>query len=92
MIGLLCGLTGGLLGIGGSIVMIPAVTELLGPDQHLYQAAAMILTFFVATPAVLQHARAGAIQAATVRRIIPPALVAVVAGVALSELPLFAGE
>ena len=92
VIGLLAGLVGGMLGVGGSIVMIPAMTEVLGPDQHLYQAAAMIVNFFVVTPAVLQHRRAGAINAPTVFRLIPPAIVGVIAGVGLSELPLFKGD
>ncbi len=89
--GLFAGLTGGLLGVGGSIVMIPAMTELLGPNQHLYQSAAMIVNFFVVVPAVYQHHRAGAIEVPTVRRLIPLAVVAVILGVALSELSIFAG-
>lgn len=92
LIGLVAGAAGGLLGIGGSIVMIPAMTLVLGPDQHLYQAAAMIVNFFVVVPAVVQHHRAGAIDARAVSRIIPPALVAVLVGVGLSELDIFAGD
>jgi len=91
MIGLFAGFVGGMLGVGGSIVMIPAMTEVLGPNQHLYQAAAMIVNFFVVVPAVYQHRRARAIDGATVARIIPLAIVAVIIGVGLSELPLFAG-
>ena len=92
VIGLFAGLVGGLLGVGGSIVMIPAMTEALGPDQHLYQAAAMIVNFFVVVPAVYQHRRAKAVEFRTVKRILPLALVAVLIGVGLSELPVFAGE
>ncbi|MCH8149107.1 MAG: sulfite exporter TauE/SafE family protein [Planctomycetes bacterium] len=90
-IGLLTGVVGGLLGVGGSIVMIPAMTEVLGPDQHLYQAAAMIVNFFVVVPAVYQHRKAGAIDMATVWRLVPLALIAVVCGVAVSELAIFSG-
>jgi len=89
-IGLAAGAVGGLLGVGGSIVMIPAMTIALGPDQHLYQAAAMIVNFFVVTPAVLQHAKAGAVQPATVKRLLPLALLGVLAGVGVSELWVFA--
>lgn len=92
VIGLAAGLAGGLLGIGGSLVIIPALTELLGPDQHLYQSAAMIVNFFVAIPAVNQHRRVGAVEPATVRRIIPIAVSAVVVGVLVSESSLFAGR
>ena len=92
LIGLFTGVVGGLLGVGGSIVMIPAMTEVIGPDQHLYQAAAMIVNFFVVVPAVYQHRKAGAIDMATVKRLVPLALIAVVCGVALSELAIFSGE
>ncbi len=91
VIGLFAGVTGGLLGIGGSIVMIPAMTMVLGPNQHLYQAAAMIVNFFVVVPAVRQHARAKVISLATVWRLIPLALAGVVLGVGISEIPLFRG-
>ena len=92
VIGLSAGMAGGLLGIGGSLVIIPALTELLGPDQHLYQSAAMMVNFFVAIPAVIHHRRVGAVEQATVRRIIPIAVSAVVAGVLVSESSLFAGR
>lgn len=90
-IGLAAGVLGGLLGVGGSIVMIPAMTEAFGPDQHLYQAAAMIVNFFVVVPAVYQHVRAGAVDRSTVLRLMPLGLVAVLVGVALSELSVFSG-
>lgn len=90
--GLFAGLVGGMLGVGGSIVMIPAMTELMGPDQHLYQAAAMIVNFFVVVPAVVQHRRAGGIDASTVSRLVPVSIVAVVLGVGISELPVFEGS
>jgi uncharacterized protein len=89
IVGLVAGFFGGLLGIGGSIVMIPAMTMLLGPRQHLYQAAAMIVNFFVAVPSVIQHVRAGAVQPRLLRKLIPFAAVGAVVGVACSELPAF---
>ncbi len=92
IVGLFAGSVGGLLGIGGSIVMIPALTELLGPDQHLYQATAMIVNFFVVIPAVMLHRRAKAIKMGVVVRLVPLALLAVLCGVALSELPIFSGD
>lgn len=92
VIGSAAGLLGGLLGVGGSIVMIPAMTELIGPQQHLYQAAAMIVNFFVVTPAVYQHLRAGAVRFEVVRWIVPAGMVSVVAGVMVSECSVFAGS
>ncbi len=67
------------------------MTEALGPNQHLYQSAAMIVNFFVAVPALMQHYVVGAIEWSVVMRLLPLAAVAVVAGVGLSELPYFSG-
>jgi len=92
VIGSAAGLVGGLLGVGGSIVMIPAMTELLGPDQHRYQAAAMIVNLFVVIPAVYQHARAQAIRFEVVRWIVPAGMVSVIIGVTISEQPIFAND
>lgn len=92
IIGLLGGASGGLLGIGGSVVMIPGMVMLLGPEkQHLYQAAAMIVNFFVVGPAVLRHTQARATLRPVTRWTIPSAIVGAVAGVFVSEMPVFRG-
>lgn len=90
LIGVFVGLAGGMFGIGGSIVLIPAITEYLGPNQHRYQAAAMIVNFFVAVPAVIQHRRAGVIDAGMIARLAMVVVVCVVLGVAISEAGFFA--
>ncbi len=92
VIGLLAGVCGGLLGIGGSVVIIPGMTLILGPRQHLYQAAALIVNFFVAVPAVVQHVRAGAVRVGVLRVLLPGAVVGSVCGVGLSELGIFRGS
>jgi uncharacterized membrane protein YfcA len=92
VIGVFTGLLAGLLGVGGSIIMIPALTEVLGPKQHLYQAAAMIVNFCVVVPATIQHWRAGAVMGAVVRRMVPMAVVAVGVGVLASEFRVFQGQ
>lgn len=91
-IGLAMGLFGGMLGIGGSVIMIPALTFAFGQNQHLYQAAAMICNFFVASSSLLAHHRARALIPAVLKRLIPAAVIAVLAGVALSNCGLFARE
>lgn len=92
LIGLLAGASGGLLGVGGSIVMIPALVLLYGPDrQHLYQASAMIVNFFVVIPAVIRHQGAAATFRPVTRCTIPAAIVGAVAGVWVSEWPVFRG-
>jgi len=92
IVGLFVGLVGGMFGVGGGIILIPALNEVLGPNQHLYQSTAMIVNLFVAVPAVYQHHCVRAVEVATVLRILPLAVVSVVIGVAVSELGLFAGE
>ncbi len=92
IVGLVVGVVGGMLGVGGGIILIPALNEVLGPNQHLYQATAMIVNLFVAVPAVYQHQCARAIDFHTVVRMTPLAMVAVLLGVGVSELGVFAGE
>src|SRR5262245_18021046 len=58
VLGLFAGALGGMLGIGGSVIMIPVLTVELRRDHQLSQAVAMIVNVFVSLPAVLQHRRA----------------------------------
>ena len=81
-IGLAGGLLGGLLGIGGSIVVIPLLGFAYGPNQQLYQATAMIMNVVVGASATLKHHLKGAIQLRLVARLIPAALVGILGGVA----------
>ncbi len=90
-IGLLMGLFGGLLGIGGSIVMIPAMVFAFGQNQHLYQASAMICNFFVCASAVVVHKKADVLVIDVVKWLIPAGLVGIVCGVWLSNIDFFAG-
>ncbi len=97
LLGLLAGGSGGLLGIGGSLVMIPGMILLFGAEgrqpgqhpQHLYQSAAMIVNFFVVAPAVIRHWQARATVRAVVSWTIPAAIIGAVAGVMISELAVF---
>lgn len=85
-IGLVAGLLGGLLGIGGSVIFIPAATLIIGPDQQVYQAAAMILNVAVAGTATIKHIRKKAIRPSVLKRMLPAAIVFVIAGVLLSNV------
>jgi len=85
VVGFVAGGMGGLLGIGGSIVMIPVLTLVFGHNQHLAQAAAMIVNIFVAVPAVIQHHRAKAVRWDSVRYILPFGIVFIIVGVKLSN-------
>ncbi|MEM9252627.1 MAG: sulfite exporter TauE/SafE family protein [Planctomycetota bacterium] len=91
-VGLVAGVLGGLLGVGGSVVMIPALVILFGQDrtpgmnQHLYQAAAMAVNVAVAVPAAWRHRRAGAMRWGVIKWLLPTALVMIFVGVGLSNL------
>lgn len=95
-LGLVAGTLGGMLGVGGSVLMIPGLVFILGRptgvEQHLYQAAAMIANVAVSVPAALRHKKAGAMTPAALRWMLPAALVCVVLGVWLSNLSVFAGR
>jgi len=89
LIGLAAGMLGGLLGIGGSIIMIPSMVILFphrGADaQHLFQAAAMAANVAVSLPAAIRHARAGALRYDLLKWLLPTGLVAILVGVWFSN-------
>jgi len=86
LVGLAAGLLGGLLGIGGSIVMIPVLTLLLDKSQHLAQASAMIVNVCVAAPSALNHHRAGVVRWDVLSRMLPAGIVLILVGVFVSDL------
>lgn len=92
IIGLVTGLFGGMLGIGGSMVMIPAMTLAFGENQHLYHASAMVCNFFIATASIFAHKKAKALVPDVLRYLIPAAVVGILIGVAASNLAVFAGD
>lgn len=92
LIGLITGMVGALLGLGGSIILIPALNQVFGAHQHLHQACAMILNFVVVTTAVYGHRKAGVLRYDILKSTIPAAICGVIVGVELSEMRLFEGE
>ncbi len=91
-IGVLTGLLGGLLGIGGSIVMIPALVFIYGENQHLYQASAMICNFFVGAVSAIVHKDADTLVTDTIKWLIPSAVLGIIIGVAISNSSVFARQ
>ena len=92
IIGLAMGVIGGMLGIGGAVFLIPALTFVFGENQHLYQAASMICIFFVSGSALIAHRKAKAISNEVLIRLIPAAMLGIVGGVALSNCSFFEGD
>jgi uncharacterized membrane protein YfcA len=95
LIGLIAGLLGGLAGVGGSVFILPALHIVFGPwifgepadpqIHHVYMAAAMTVNVAVSLPATLQHHRAGAVRTETLPALLPVSVVAMIAGVLLSN-------
>ena len=90
--GLLMGLAGGLLGIGGSVVLVPALVLLFNKNQHLAQAAAMICNFFVAASATFSNKKAKTVIPAILKWMIPSGVLATIAGVILSDSKYFTAQ
>ena len=86
VVGLAAGLLGGLLGIGGSIVLIPVLSLLLDKSQHLAQASAMIVNVCVAAPSALNHHRAGVVRWDVLTRMLPAGIILILVGVFISDL------
>jgi uncharacterized membrane protein YfcA len=97
LLGLLAGVLGGMLGVGGSVVMIPGLAILFSlnksaePNQHLFQASAMIVNVVVSVPAMLRHRKAGALVSDALVWMLPAALLFILIGVWVSNLPVFEG-
>ena len=84
--GLFGGMIGGLLGIGGSVGIIPLATIFISPDKQQLQCAAMLCNVAVASTAYRRYLMAGKIEWTFARRIVPAAIVFVLAGVAASTV------
>ncbi len=92
VIGVVMGLLGGLLGIGGSIIFIPALVFVYGENQHLYQASAMICNFFVGAVSTLVHKNENTLVIDTLKWMIPAAAFGVIIGVTISNSSVFARQ
>lgn len=89
-LGALSGFVGGLAGVGGSIIMLPALALLfVGPPgdnrQHLFIAAAMCVNTVIALASWLQHRREGAVDARVARALIPTMALGVCLGVLIAN-------
>lgn len=97
IVGFFSGIFGGLLGIGGSVILLPALSIIFADRfpaayQHVYQASAMIMNFFVALSAVNTHYKNQTIQEKLVRKLIPITVMSSFLGITVSNLPIFTGD
>jgi len=89
-IGLVAGTIGGMIGVGGSVIMIPALAIVFGKygwaSQHLFQASAMVVNLAVALPSALRHRAKGALRMDLFKVMLPAAIIAIIGGVMVSNL------
>lgn len=85
-LGLCAGSLGGLIGIGGGVITIPALSLIFGKDIHLAQAASMNVVVFVAVPAAIRHFKQGEMPRGLLKFIIPFGVIGIVAGVFSNNL------
>lgn len=76
LIGLVGGFAGGLLGIGGGAIYVPAMVLLLGEDQHLAQGASLAAIIATAVVGSYTHFRQHNVDVRTVLWVAPVAVVA----------------
>ena len=67
LIGAVAGVFSGLLGIGGGLIMIPALTILLGYSQHMAQGTTLaVMVFPIGIFAALEYYRSGNVNLSAV--------------------------
>jgi len=58
-VGAVCGLTSGLLGVGGAVIMVPLLVAVLKLPQHHAQGTSLAVTIFTAAAALIGYSEAG---------------------------------
>lgn len=76
VIGFVGGFAGGLLGIGGGAIYVPAMVLLLDEQQHLAQGASLAAIIATAIVGGATHLRQGNVHLPTVAWVAPPAALA----------------
>ena len=85
-LGFCAGMLGGLIGIGGGVITIPALSLLFAKDIHLAQAASMNVVVFVAVPAAYRHWRQGEMCVSLLKYVVPFGIIGIIAGVYLNNV------
>jgi len=75
LVGVAAGFVGGLFGVGGGVVMVPAMIYLLKLETKLAVGTSMAVVIFTAISATAKHAANGAVDWKTALPFIPAAIV-----------------
>lgn len=84
LIGLVGGAFGGLLGIGGGTLYVPALVLLLGVQQHVAQGVSLVVIVPTAVSATVSNARHGLVDREVALWVTPFAVLLALAGAALA--------
>jgi len=84
-IGLGAGMAGGLLGLGGGFIMVPAMVLLLGVGQQEAQGASLAVSVVIAAVATFTNLRAGLVGLREAWWIALPAMAASIAGASIAN-------
>lgn len=84
-IGIVAGVLGGLLGVGGGIVMVPAFTRFLGLSVHQAVATSITVIVFSAIAAAAKHHQQGSTQWKVVGLVVITSTVGAWVGADLSD-------
>jgi uncharacterized membrane protein YfcA len=76
LIGLAGGFAGGMLGIGGGAIYVPAMVLLLDENQHLAQGASLAAIVSTGIVGSLTHLRRGNVDVPAVVQVAPAAVIA----------------
>ncbi len=90
LLGVAAGVFGGLFGVGGGLVMIPAMLLVFGSEFgpnsiHLYKLASLVSSVVVAVPATARQIRARALVPRMLVGIVPLGSIGVIVGVVLAS-------
>lgn len=74
ILGLGTGLVGGMMGLGGGMLLVPALVLLVGLDQHLAQGVSLSVVAITSLAGAVTHHRQGTLRLATVAWVAPAAV------------------
>ncbi|MEX2372632.1 MAG: sulfite exporter TauE/SafE family protein [Dehalococcoidia bacterium] len=85
-IGLVGGAFGGLLGIGGGTLFVPALVLILGTEQHVAQGVSLAVIVPTAISATQANIRAGFVDTTVAKWVTPPAVLLAFGGAFVAGL------
>ncbi|MBI2887705.1 MAG: sulfite exporter TauE/SafE family protein [Chloroflexi bacterium] len=74
LLGLVAGLVGGVMGIGGGMILVPALVLLAGLEQHAAQGVSLAVVAATSLVGAIAHYRQGTVRPATVVWVAPGAV------------------